>query len=282
APAAQTAMSVSSAPTDALEGAKIYIAYGRFSEALGVLRLAVDQAPQRLDLRLRLLEVLGALGDGVGFAREEAILRELGASAEQLVQIKARYPALATATAPDPLGHAVLALDQPSSSQAGDAADDSQLNLDDLSLDADWASLNPFETAAPARSKAAAAQPPAAEPGFDANLEELPQVFELTVDQDFLSPFDESPAVAGPEEETLAEEFLDVFGDQPQGSNAQPLEADLDQLASSHDHLTKLNLALAYIEQGDLESACRILNEVIGEGDDEEKREARALLALIA
>jgi len=286
-PAAQTAMSVSSAPTDALEGAKIYIAYGRFSEALGVLRMAVDQAPQRLDLRLRLLEVLGELGDGVAFAREEALLRELGVGAEQLAQIKARYPALATAadrgTAPDPLEHAVPMLDQPGSTEVGHAAaEDAQLNLDDLSLDADWDSLNPFDTAAPAHSKAAAAQPTTPEPGFNSNLEELPEVFELTVSQDFLSPIDEPSAVAGPEEEVLEEEFLDVFRSEPQRPIDKPLEADLDQLASSHEHLTKLNLALAYIEQGDMQSACSILNQVISEGDDEEKREARALLAMIA
>lgn len=287
--AAQTAMSVSSAPTDALESAKIYIAYGRFSEALGVLRLAVEQAPQRLELRLRMLEVLGELGDGVGFAREEAALRELGADAGQLAQIKARYPALATAAnrgpgaAGDPLEHAVLVLDPSAATQVGiAAAEDSQLNLDDLSLDADWASLNPFELAAPARGKAAADQPAAAEPGFEANLEELPEVFELKVDQDLLKPFEEAPAAAGPEEEVLAEEFLDVFRSEPQRPVSKPLEADLDHLAGSHEHLTKLNLALAYIAQGDMESACRILNQVISEGDDEAKREARALLALIA
>jgi pilus assembly protein FimV len=44
----------------------------------------------------------------------------------------------------------------------------------------------------------------------------------------------------------------------------------------------KLNLALAYIDQGDVESACSILNEVIDGGDEEQKQEARQLLAKIA
>ena len=39
---------------------------------------------------------------------------------------------------------------------------------------------------------------------------------------------------------------------------------------------------MAYIEQDDLEAACDILNEVINEGDEEEKQEARELLARIA
>ena len=57
---------------------------------------------------------------------------------------------------------------------------------------------------------------------------------------------------------------------------------DLQHLASNRQNLVKLNKALAYIEQGTLASACDILNEVIIEGDDEQKLEARALLARIA
>ena len=43
-----------------------------------------------------------------------------------------------------------------------------------------------------------------------------------------------------------------------------------------------LNKALAYIEQGNLASACDILNEVIDHGDDEQRKAARQLLAEIA
>ena len=46
--------------------------------------------------------------------------------------------------------------------------------------------------------------------------------------------------------------------------------------------MAQLNQALAYIKQGDIATACDILNEVIIEGDDEQKLEARALLARIA
>ena len=53
-------------------------------------------------------------------------------------------------------------------------------------------------------------------------------------------------------------------------------------MATSRNTLSKLNMALAYIEQGSLDSACQILNEVIDEGDEEQKQEARQLLAKIA
>ncbi|MDX1300326.1 MAG: FimV/HubP family polar landmark protein [Pseudomonas sp.] len=39
---------------------------------------------------------------------------------------------------------------------------------------------------------------------------------------------------------------------------------------------------MAYIEQGSVDSACSILNEVISNGDAQQKQEARELLAKIA
>jgi pilus assembly protein FimV len=79
----------------------------------------------------------------------------------------------------------------------------------------------------------------------------------------------------------LQEELTEGFLDRPPADGSELLH-DLDQLAGSHDNLAKLNLALAYIDQGSLESACNILNEVINDGDDEQKQEARELLAKIA
>ena len=60
------------------------------------------------------------------------------------------------------------------------------------------------------------------------------------------------------------------------------LQGDFDHLAGNPAHMAKLNQALAYIKQGDVATACDILNEVIDQGDDEQKRAARQLLAEIA
>jgi pilus assembly protein FimV len=46
-----------------------------------------------------------------------------------------------------------------------------------------------------------------------------------------------------------------------------------------HDAATKLDLAKAYQEMGDVEGAREILQEVLHEGDDNQKSEAQALLA---
>jgi pilus assembly protein FimV len=49
-----------------------------------------------------------------------------------------------------------------------------------------------------------------------------------------------------------------------------------------HDAATKLDLAKAYQEMGDVEGAREILQEVLHEGDDQQKAEAQALLTKLA
>ena len=296
APAQVQAVPVAAQPAtpavaDALDGANIYIAYGRFGEALVVLRQALELQPQRTDLRLRLLVVLGELGDGAGFTQEEAALRQQGLELEQLDHLHARYASrllmapAAPVQANDALADAVLQLDaapeQVASSPA--AVDEYQLNLDDLSLDADWDLLSPFKTSTATRTRAPALDVVANDPAFRSDLRHLPEVSELSAEQGAASAFAEWPESMGRDAVLLDDEFTEAFSAEPalKVVESQAL-GDLQHLAGNRANLVKLNKALAYIEQGDLPSACDILNEVISEGDDQQKSEARALLARIA
>ncbi|MDG9925413.1 MULTISPECIES: FimV/HubP family polar landmark protein [unclassified Pseudomonas] len=263
--AAPPAQRLPASAADPLEGANIYIAYGRFADAGNVLRKALIQHPERLDLRLRLFEVYGELGDAAAFFEQERQLRELGASQVQVDQIRARYAALQRPQQDVPLADAVLQLDEPEPVVV--APDEFQLNLDDLSLDADWDLVSPFRPEQSGRARAAQEQAP--DPHFRSNLQELPEVLEMEV----LESFAELPQ----------EQVLDTdLAPEPTEKSQGPLHSDLDHLAGDREHLVKLNLALAYIEQGDIGSACDILNEVISEGDEEERERARELLAKIA
>lgn len=279
------------AVADALAGANIYIAYGRFGEALVVLRQALELQPQRTDLRLRLLVVLGELGDGAGFTQEEAALREQGLELAQLDQLHARYASrllmapAAPVQASDALADAVLQLDEPSEPVASSPAaeDEYQLNLDDLSLDANWDLLSPFKTSAVTRTRAPALDVVANDPAFRSDLRHLPEVSELSAEQGAASAFADWPESMGRDAVLLDDEFTDAFSAEPVRKAVEsPALGDLQHLAGNRANLVKLNKALAYIEQGDLPSACDILNEVISEGDDQQKSEARALLARIA
>lgn len=111
------------ATADPLAEADIYIAYGRFNQAAELLQAALNDEPQRTDLRLKLMEVYAELGDREGFARQETELRDIDAvgSHAQIEQLKFKYPAMA-------LGAVA----------AGAAASQSELDsldLDDLQLD---------------------------------------------------------------------------------------------------------------------------------------------------
>ncbi|MGL4316179.1 MAG: FimV/HubP family polar landmark protein [Pseudomonas sp.] len=136
---------------DALGEADIYIAYGKFSQAAELLQNAINDEPQRADLRLKLMEVSAELGDRDGFARQEQELREIGGASIAVDQLKGKYPSMAAlatagglAAADDELeGFSLddLSLDEPVASKPQPAAtdlDDSfDLSLDDLDVDLD-------------------------------------------------------------------------------------------------------------------------------------------------
>ena len=59
------------------------------------------------------------------------------------------------------------------------------------------------------------------------------------------------------------------------------MDAELDFLADADEAATKLDLARAYIDMGDSEGAKDILSEVLGEGNEEQRKEANELLSRI-
>jgi FimV-like protein len=338
-PAVTAARPASSAPagqrmagaaTDALDGASIYIAYGRFAEALAILRDALDKQPERTDVRLRILELLGEQGDVEGYDEEERVLLSQGVEAQKLQDIRNRYPKLV----PEPVAPeassapvaspsmtsvaapaaalgaaAVLASQTDSASRTPedppelsltepaqldenaaaalnpvDPADDFQLNLDDLSMDADWDLVDPFDST-PAPRKPAAAPEPEAEldTSFSSDLTQLPEVFEMPEEQ-FLSDFAEEetppemgvqfepgpPAIVQSNSDLLDDAFLDSFMIE---------EGGFDLLSLDEEPLSKINEAQVLIDEGNVDEARRLLQEVIDGTDDGPQQTARDLLA---
>nr|WP_241693713.1 FimV/HubP family polar landmark protein [Pseudomonas sp. OTU750018] len=249
---------------DALQSANVYIAYGRLNEAASTLRKAWEAQPQRSDIGFRLLEVLALLGDAQGFIDHEAVVRASGFTPARIDELKARHAELFSAPSARLLDDVVLELDEVEAQPLVDAANDGQLNLDDMSLDADWDLVSPFAPTAPNKVADKTGSTTAAK-------RKTSDIFELSSSRDARSPFAESMLVEETSNDGWGGDVLDV-----------ELLDDFDELASNRENLSKLNMALAYIEQGSLDSACQILNEVINEGDEEQKQEARQLLAKIA
>lgn len=338
-PAVTPARSASSAPagqrlagaaTDALDGASIYIAYGRFAEALAILRDALDKQPERTDVRLRILELLGEQGDVEAYDEEERVLLSQGVDAQKLQDIRNRYPKLkpepvapeapsapvaspAMTSAAAPLAAlgaaAMLAGHTASASQASedrmelslteparldenaaaslnpvDPADDFQLNLDDLSMDADWELVDPFDsTPAPRTPVPAPEAEPELDTSFSSDLTQLPEVFEMPEEQ-FLSDFaeEETPpemdvqfepgpaAIVQSNSDLLDDAFLDSFMIE---------EGGFDLLSLDEEPLSKINEAQVLIDEGNIDEARRLLQEVIDGSDDGPQQTARDLLA---
>ncbi|MEX5536310.1 FimV/HubP family polar landmark protein [Pseudomonas syringae] len=297
-----------SAP-DALDGVSIYIAYGRFTEAMGILRSALETQPERDDIRIRLLELLAEQGDGSGFVREEQAALEHGVDPQTIQDIRDRFPQLKAAEVapvaavvpavtvaastlsfdksepepalylqPEPEPKPAAQLDESAAAALNPQhTDEFQLNLDDLSMDADWDLVDPFDSPPPRAKPAAAPAPAEVDPGFSSDLTQLPEVFELS-DEQFLSDFSE-PEIVEPVEviapsaaDGLSDDFLDSFMND---------DADFDLLDLEEPPLSQINQAQVLIEDGDLESAREILQQVIDESDEEHQRMARELLASI-
>jgi FimV-like protein len=165
-----------------------------------------------------------------------------------------------------------------------DPADDFQLNLDDLSMDADWDLVDPFDST-PAPRKPAPAPEPEAEldTSFSSDLTQLPEVFEMPEEQ-FLSDFAEEetppemgvqfepgpPAIVQSNSDLLDDAFLDSFMIE---------EGGFDLLSLDEEPLSKINEAQVLIDEGNVDEARRLLQEVIDGTDDGPQQTARDLLA---
>ena len=85
-----------------------------------------------------------------------------------------------------------------------------------------------------------------------------------------------APSLARPEA-AIELDKLDLSFDPQRTTFEDPTPSVLD--GQWHDAATKLDLAKAYQEMGDVEGAREILQEVLHEGDDQQKSEAQALIA---
>ncbi|RON20312.1 peptidoglycan-binding protein LysM [Pseudomonas brassicacearum] len=243
---------------DVLEGVGIYLTYGRFSEAAAMLREALVKEPQRTDLAVQLLEVLGKQGDVTAYDAQESRLRNAGFDPEKLQDIRASHPKLSSA-APVVAAPIVAPVEAVPN-------DEFQLNLDELSMDSNWDLVSPFDSPPPAAK-------PSDELTFTSNLHVMPDVYELPDESSRQAPELEWDPV--PDTPSLDDDFLDEFNDAPPSLELEPLS--LAPAAASN--AGKLEQAQTCIDDGDLDRAIKLLNELLKDGDEPLKQTARSLLA---
>jgi pilus assembly protein FimV len=84
---------------DPILEADALIAYGKLGQAAEVLSSAIDNEPERTDLRLKLMEVHGMLDDVEGYTEQEVALRSNGTVDHQIDLLNVRFPVMAAAFA---------------------------------------------------------------------------------------------------------------------------------------------------------------------------------------
>jgi pilus assembly protein FimV len=262
---------------DPIAEADVYMAYGRDAQAEEILKEALTKAPDRHEIRLKLLEIYAArknvtafetvagelytaLGGQTGAVWDKAV--EMGRAIDPHNPLYGGSPEPAKASqaaepAPAVVAPAVVAAAEASS--APGSTEDAGAILDftpaapELDMDFKVPALE---------QEASAAEPVPAEP-------------KPAQDLDFdLSGFDLKVPEAAPASEPAAAGAIDFSGLDLSLSDVGG-EDEFDEVA------TKLDLARAYLEMGDKEGAREILQEVISEGNDRQKSDAQGIMATL-
>ncbi|HFB67285.1 MAG TPA: hypothetical protein ENJ60_17245 [Aeromonadales bacterium] len=288
--------------TDPLGEADVYLAYGKYDQAERILRDALDEEPERTDLRLKLMEC---------FAESKA-LSEFKEQKRELLEVLATDSAVAEQVSimereawPEEAAKDEL----PSTedifgdlSFAGEAEADDEAEEDELVFPEDSADGTQIEpigeenvaasdealefTPSSAGEESAKADSETEEHlSIDDELENDDLDFK-SADMDFSETREEAEEFA----ESVAEEGVD-FISESELMDTEFTDDDLDDeldddeidesildLGDVDEASTKLDLARAYIDMEDYDGASEILQEVVTEGSDKQKAEAEELL----
>jgi len=312
-----TAAAAASDDVDPLAEAEVYIAYGRDGQAEEILKEALARAPNRADVKLKLLEIYAARKDKKAFGQLASdVQKQIGGSGGDWLKVAAMgyafdpdnklYEAGRGAEVPPPsglrtgqnidfdlgigAGAGLTTTDIELGSEAAAAVQAATQTVVDTGMATDVQRARraaeapampdfrldvPPVDEAPAEAdlKIEAAAEPARDPGtIDFQIELPPAgaaIHELPTVKDATSPGGADFKLE------LPEGGLDL-GSKPATTTMQGVATTKD--GHWYDVQTKFDLAKAYQEMGDKAGAKEILQEVISEGDADQKSQAKALL----
>lgn len=300
---------------DPLAEAEVYIAYGRDGQAEEILKEALARAPNRADVKMKLLEIYAARKDKSAFGRLAAdVQKHIGSSGGEWLKVAAMGYAFDPDNKLYEAGRGTAA-PAPSGPRTGQNLDfdlgigtTSQLTTTDIQLDEEAAAAVQAATqtvvdtgmatdveraqragAAPLMPDFTLAVPPAgAPPRTDTKREAAVAERDIgTID----FKIDLPPAAAPVHELPTVKEITSPGGvdfkfEIPEGglgigdslTTAPAQGVPTTKNGHWYDVQTKFDLAKAYQEMGDRAGAKEILEEVINEGDADQKTQAKALL----
>lgn len=291
---------------DPIAEAEVYMAYGRDAQAEEILKEAIGKNPDRHEIRVKLLEIYAARRNTATF---EAVAGELyaalgsqpsplwdkacemgrsidptnplyGGVRSGAAPAAAAAAAVATVSATDAVaGGAVTFADEPAAE--AERADQPAAPIAEPEPEPE---IDPVTASTPLEFESAGHVL-----NFDAHAEAAEQADSGYVERDtqgldFDLPDLDLPATS---DETLK---LDLGLEEENGPDSKfdfsGLDLDLGDTGGNDLELdevgTKLDLARAYVEMGDKEGAREILTEVLAEGSDRQKSDAKGMLSALA
>jgi pilus assembly protein FimV len=291
---------------DPLAEAEVYIAYGRDGQAEEILKEALAKNPKREDVQLKLLEIYAARKDKSAFGKVAGDLhKQTGGSGDTWLKAAAMGYALDSANSLYAAGKDAAPAAAPASAATADVDLDLGLGdagtATDITLDAGAAGAAAGTDTGildlGAEEKAAEAEQAAGAPDFTLEVPaaggptQTDVALEATATAQDTNMLDfkielpkaaEEPATrATPPAAAGADRGLDfklddlTIGDSKTGAG---VAAGGEKDGHWYDVQTKFDLAKAYQEMGDKDGAKEILQEVIKEGDAEQKTQAKNLM----
>ena len=284
---------------DPLAEAEVYIAYGRDGQAEEILKEALSKKPNREDVQLKLLEIYAARKDKAAFGKIAGDFNKQTAGAgDNWIKAAAMGYALDPANPMYAAGKDVVGA-APIAPSAADVDLDLGLGetgtATDITLDAGSAAAGTDTGILDLGAAEKTEEPAAAMPDFalDIPAAEAPKEAAAPAPESNIIDFQIELPKSGAEEPTRA--VPPPAAAAPAGDGG--LDFKLDDLSMTidvapksgaaaggekdghwYDVQTKFDLAKAYQEMGDKDGAKEILQEVIKEGDDEQKSQAKTLL----
>lgn len=130
--------SVEQETEDPITEADIYIAYGRFPQAITFLQNAIESDPERVDLHMKLLEVYVQTEDATAFNLQFEQMKPIASDAEleEALTLQQQIPGAAE-TAAAAMDATIISSDPISAIEDPDDDDDLSFDLDDLDAETD-------------------------------------------------------------------------------------------------------------------------------------------------
>jgi len=262
---------------DPLEEARVYLSHGRDAQAEATLKEAMAKNPRRHDMQVTLLEIYAARKDKAAFAKQAAEFHKVsGDQGENWLKVAAMGYAI------DP-GNPLYAAGKDASSAAPPVAKAPAADLDfnlDASAPRDTASSTP-DAGAGFKIEVPPVEPETKPDIAHGAQEPMPAALDFNLELPKVdAPEAGAPAQRKREQGADVDFKLDFGNIDLNLDDKQPAGAALggDKDAHWYDVQQKFDLAKVYQEMGEKNNAMEILEEVVREGDAEQRAQAKALL----